>query len=44
MCREIAERAEGRKGWDLVGVRFSFVAVINSHRRHFQSSGGGRGL
>ena len=31
---EIAEGAERRKGWDLVGVHFSFVAVINSHRRH----------
>jgi hypothetical protein len=37
MCREIAERAEGGEHWDLVGVRLSFVAGINSHRRqrHF---------
>jgi len=31
---QVAEGAERRKGWDLVGVRFSFVAVVISHRRH----------
>ena len=31
---QVAEGADGGEGWDLVGVRFSFVAVINSHRHH----------